>query len=149
MTKHFNRQAEKEKRRDLRNEMTTPEVILWSKLKGRQVLNCKFRRQYSINAYVLDFYCPDLHLANEVDGEDHFTEEGKKRDAIRTTQLERFGVHVLRVPNHEVRTNLDGVLEFIYGSVLELIKGNPKGAARLERGRIPLEQQGFGQGPAC
>ncbi len=51
--------------------MTKAEIVLWSKLKGKQLNGLKFRRQYSINNYVVDFYCPELRLAIEIDGGVH------------------------------------------------------------------------------
>ena len=66
MTRIYNRTSEKEKRRQLRNKMTPAEIILWSRLKNRQVNRYKFRRQYSVGSYVVDFYCPELKLVVEV-----------------------------------------------------------------------------------
>ncbi len=71
MTSIFNRQQDKEKRRDLRRNMTKAEVLLWLQLKSRKMLGQRFLRQYGIDAYVVDFYCPKLKLAIEVDGESH------------------------------------------------------------------------------
>jgi very-short-patch-repair endonuclease len=56
MNEFFNRESETERRRELRNSMPDAEVILWSRLKGRQLLGCKFRRQYSVGSFVIDFY---------------------------------------------------------------------------------------------
>jgi very-short-patch-repair endonuclease len=72
MTKIFNKSSEKLKRQQLRNNLTPAELILWSRLRGKQIYNCKFRRQYSIDYFVIDFYAPEIKLAIEVDGESHF-----------------------------------------------------------------------------
>ena len=63
MTEIFNRQSEKPTRQLLRNTLPPAELILWSKLKSRQLCGRKFRRQFSVGPYVVDFYCPALKLA--------------------------------------------------------------------------------------
>jgi very-short-patch-repair endonuclease len=64
--------------------MPPAEVILWQRLRNRQVEGYKFRRQYSIGRFVVDFYCPEKRLAIEVDGESHFVEEADLRDRERS-----------------------------------------------------------------
>jgi very-short-patch-repair endonuclease len=71
MTKVYNRIDEKIKRRMLRGNMPQAEIILWSKLKNKGFKGYKFRRQYSVGKFVIDFYCPRLKLAIEVDGKSH------------------------------------------------------------------------------
>jgi very-short-patch-repair endonuclease len=63
MTKHFKKRKELEKRRKLRKEETYVEKIVWLRLRDRQILGYKFRRQYSVDHFVIDFYCPELKLA--------------------------------------------------------------------------------------
>jgi very-short-patch-repair endonuclease len=72
MTLHFNQTEHKERRRIARAAMPRAEVMLWSKLKGRQLLGCKFRRQFGVESYQLDFYSAELLLAIELDGETHY-----------------------------------------------------------------------------
>jgi very-short-patch-repair endonuclease len=110
MTKIFNKTSEKGKRRRLRNSMTEEEVILWSRLKSRQVGGFKFRRQYGIGPFVVDFYCPERKLAIEVDGGGHFKDEAIKKDLKRQKFIEQFGIRFLRVTNIDIRKNLLGVL---------------------------------------
>ena len=74
MNEYFNQDSEKEKRQRLRNTMPDAEVILWSRLKGRQILGCKFRRQHSVGPFVMDFYSPEIRLAIELDGDSHYRE---------------------------------------------------------------------------
>ncbi len=74
MTKAYNRTEEKTKRRMLRRSMPRPEAILWARLRDRQLGGQKFRRQYSVGNFVIDFFCPELKLAVEIDGESHFVE---------------------------------------------------------------------------
>ena len=79
MGKIHNNKNQKSRRKNLRNNMTKAEIILWSKLKGKQ-LGYKFRRQHGIGKYIIDFYCPKLKLIIEVDGDVHgFYNQIKKR----------------------------------------------------------------------
>ena len=78
MNEYFNKESGKDKRRQLRNTMPAAEVILWSKLKGRQLLGCKFRRQHGIGTFVVDFYSPEIRLAIELDGDSHFRDGARE-----------------------------------------------------------------------
>jgi very-short-patch-repair endonuclease len=98
--------------------MPRAEEILWSKL--RQMLGYKFRRQYSIEAFVVDFYCPTLRLAIEVDGDSHFRTGSHAQDGTRQATIESFGIHFLRFRNVEVFEHLKVVLAAIERRVLEL-----------------------------
>jgi len=91
----------KEHRRNLRKKMTKAEIALWLMIKQKQ-LGERFLRQYSIDNYIVDFYCPKYKLAIELDGEDHFTEDGMARDKKRDEHLKHRGVNVLRFENFEV-----------------------------------------------
>jgi len=71
MTKHFNRSNKVESRKFLRNHPTYTEFLMWKQLKSKRLCGYKFRRQYSVDKYVIDFYCPKLKLAIEVDGISH------------------------------------------------------------------------------
>ena len=70
----------KPKRKDLRTNGTSAEAVLWNHLKNRQLSGRKFRRQFSVDYYILDFFCPEENLCIELDGHNHFTEEGKMKD---------------------------------------------------------------------
>ena len=105
MTKHFNRTAEKEKRRTLRKEQTYCEKILWRYLRDRQLLECKFRRQYSIDQFVIDFYSPEIKFAIELDGEVHNNLDQREYDVKRQEYLETFGITFLRITNDELLGN--------------------------------------------
>jgi very-short-patch-repair endonuclease len=96
--------------RHLRQTSTDAESLLWSCLRDRRMNGRKFRRQHPVQPYILDFFCPDLQLGLELDGSQHRTEEGQKRDAVRAAFLSRKGIQLLRFTNHDVLTNLDGVL---------------------------------------
>jgi len=80
----FNKLQVKEKRRRLRNEMTRAECELWKYLRRRNLRGYKFRRQFSIDIYIIDFYCPQLKLAVEVDGDTHLLM--KKLNMIKKTK---------------------------------------------------------------
>lgn len=101
-----------DRRKDLRNNSTPQEDILWSKLKHSQ-LGFKFRRQHSIGGYIVDFYCPAKRLGVEVDGPEHSKNENFKYDEIRTKFLEGLNIKTIRFSNFEVNTNLIGILKNI------------------------------------
>ena len=90
--------------------MPEAEEILWSKLRRRQLGGLKFRRQYGIGIYSVDFYCPELRLAIEVDGDSHFRQGASGRDLRRQLFIEEFDIKVVRFTNDDIRSNLDGVL---------------------------------------
>jgi very-short-patch-repair endonuclease len=119
MTEFYNRKDETPKRRELRNAMPKAEVVLWSKLKGRQLLGCKFRRQYGVGPYVIDFYSPEIELGIELDGDTHFQEGRPEYDQRRQSFIESFGIEVIRFWNGEIYENLEGVLEAIEREVLK------------------------------
>ena len=100
----------KEKRRDLRKNQTDAEKLLWARLRNKQLLGNKFYRQYSVGAYILDFYCPDHRLAIELDGGQHAAEEKQMYDEVRSAFLKSEGIAVVRFWNNDVMQNLNGVL---------------------------------------
>ena len=97
-------------RRSLRNNSTSAEATLWKLLKGKQLEGRKFRRQHSVNCFVLDFYCPEERLAIELDGAHHFTEEGLKHDEKRTAYLNSLNIRSIRFENIEIFQNPERVL---------------------------------------
>ena len=113
----------KDRRKDLRNRSTDAERLLWHKLRGRQVCDLKFFRQFSTGSYILDFYCPKLKLAIELDGSQHATEKGMAYDQERTIYLEGKGIKVIRFWNNEVLTNIEGVVAKI-GEFISLNSSN-------------------------
>jgi very-short-patch-repair endonuclease len=107
MTIFYNKSKNLTKRIYLRRTQTPQETILWSKLRNNQ-LGFKFKRQYSVGAYVLDFYCPLKKLAIEIDGSQHI--ENKEYDLERSSYLSVFNIKVIRFWNNEINTNIDGVI---------------------------------------
>jgi adenine-specific DNA-methyltransferase len=112
-------------------EMTDVEVLLWQKLRNRQLLGFKFRRQWTLGPFIVDFFCWEAGLVVELDGGQH-SEEG---DANRTSWLEEQGYEVRRFWNNEVMENLDGVLEAIAADL-----------RRLTPHPNPLPRAGEGEG---
>jgi very-short-patch-repair endonuclease len=100
-------------RKELRNALTPAEASLWTQLKKRQLSGKKFRRQYSVGPYILDFFCPEVRLAVELDGAPHFNVIGAELDAKRDRYLEEKGIVVLRFENRDVFEDLEFVIETI------------------------------------
>ncbi len=97
------------RRKELINNATPQEILLWNKLKNSQ-LGVKFRRQHSIGGYITDFYCPLKKIVIEIDGSQHFEKENMEYDKIRSEYFEGLDIKVLRFTNAEINTNMDGVL---------------------------------------
>ncbi len=108
--------------RELRKSGTLSEVLLWKEIKGKQLHGNRFLRQKPIAEYIVDFYCPALKLAIEIDGGSH--DERIDKDSQRQKVLESFGINFLRFTEMEVRINLDGVMRMIEEYILRL--GGPR-----------------------
>ena len=104
-------------RRLLRKHQTDAEARLWRKLRSKKFLGIKFFRQYSVGAYILDFYAPSIKLAIELDGSQHAEQKQRSYDVRRSAYLEDFEIRVIRFWDNEVLTNINGVLEVIVSSV--------------------------------
>ena len=109
----------KDNRKKLRHNMTDAEILLWSRIKNKQLAGHKFRRQHSIGPYIVDFYCPKLKLAIEVDGGQHNEDEIMAYDKERTACLNSFNIKIVRYWNNEVLKNINGVLEDLINKVNE------------------------------
>lgn len=105
MTEHFNKSSEKVKRRKLRQNQTEAEKLIWRFLRNRQLLGHKFKRQYSVDHFVIDFYCPELKLAVEADGATHNESGRKEYDIRREKYLKKFGVSFVRIKDEELFGN--------------------------------------------
>lgn len=99
--------------RDLRKNMTDAERLIWSRLRGRQIKGRQFYRQRIIGDYIVDFYCPACNVIIEIDGGQHCSPEGMKKDKVRDDYLGGLGLRVLRFLDTDVLKNMDGVLERI------------------------------------
>ena len=109
----------------LRQKATDPERILWRHLRNRNFAGYKFRRQHPFGCYILDFYCPTAKLAIELDGGGHNYRAGQIRDRRRSELLARQGITVLRFWNHQVRLELDSVLQAIWFALQQGSLSNP------------------------
>ena len=110
--------------RDLRHDMTLPEIVLWQALR-RSMLGLRFRRQHPIGAYILDFYCPAARLAIEVDGFAHDTAAQVQHDERRREWLAQQGVRVLRIRASDVLND-----EALEGVLVAIGEAAPSGARR-------------------
>jgi very-short-patch-repair endonuclease len=110
----------KELARKLRQNMTLGEVLLWQRLKRKQIRGYDFDRQRPIDRYIVDFYCKDLKLAIEIDGSSHDGEEAKVNDEIRQERLESLGVRFLRFTDADVKRNMEMVVDSIEQWIDEL-----------------------------
>jgi very-short-patch-repair endonuclease len=97
--------------RELRQEMTKPEQLLWERLCNRQLSGLKFRRQHPLGPFITNFYCAEKRLVLEIDGDIHDFQ--KEQDEQRTRQFEDFGYRVIRFQNEEIEANIGLVLKKI------------------------------------
>ena len=98
-----------ERAQELRRNPTEPEKRLWRHLSNRQLSGFKFTRQEVLDPFIVDFFCPSKGLIVEVDGDTHVSDD----DAIRDERLASRGFETIRFTNHDVMTNMDGVLTVI------------------------------------
>lgn len=101
--------------KSLRSNQTDAEQLLWYRLRARRFFNYKFRRQVVLGTYIVDFVCHSRKLILELDGGQHSAAESYDRK--RTQFLESEGFQVLRFWNHDVMSNLDGVLSEILKAI--------------------------------
>jgi very-short-patch-repair endonuclease len=117
--------------RVLRNNMTRAEIILWSRLREKKINGYKFRRQQPIFNYIVDFYCHELNLIIEVDGEIHSLNENQKYDLKRDNLLKINGYHIIRLTNLEIETELDSTINKIIlyiNEILSPFQGDHRGS---------------------
>ena len=117
--RYKNRSSFKQRRKNLRNHSTKSEIILWQKIKNKQ-LGVKFRRQYNIGYFIVDFYCHELKLIIEIDGSIHYEEEVSEHDKIRQRILENKGYIVIRYSNHKILDDIDSVVSNIMMAIQSL-----------------------------
>ncbi|WP_051231752.1 endonuclease domain-containing protein [Kaistia adipata] len=113
----FYRKPLTDRARILRRDMTDAERQLWAGLKQASPEGVRFRRQVPIGRYIVDFACLSLRLVVEVDGGQHYSDAGMARDAVRDAWLRAEGFRILRVSNHDVLTNLEGVVIAIISGI--------------------------------
>ena len=106
----YNNTILRERRKYLRHNQTKAERILWRHLNRKQFGNRRFFRQYSVGPYILDFYCPKVRLAIELDGGSHSADDQKEYDADRTRFLNGHNINVIRFWNSEIINDIDRVM---------------------------------------
>jgi very-short-patch-repair endonuclease len=106
-----------ERSRELRKKQTDAEKKLWTILRNRQLNGVKFRRQFPLGRYILDFYCPDHRLGIEADGGQHYERKGRDHDDLRTRELNKLGIEIIRFSDGEILTNSEGVFEVIQNAI--------------------------------
>ena len=107
----------KQASRDLRNNMTDAEKLLWSRLRNKQILGLQFYRRKPLLNFIVDFYCPSANLVIECDGSQHFTDEGLEADRVRDEALAQLGLRVLRFNNGQVLREIDAVVQVIFDEI--------------------------------
>jgi len=121
--------------RTLRRNQTDAEKKLWRLLRNRQLAGVKFRRQFPIGRYILDFYAPKYGLGVEADGGQHYGDKVKQQEEIRTRELSKLGVLIVRFSDRDILTNIEGVYKTIERA-LEKKRTNPP-HCRFAASRIP------------
>lgn len=111
----------KEFARKLRNDSTLGEILLWKELNNKQMHGYDFHRQKPLSNYIVDFYCYELDLVIEIDGQYHSWEGKYLTDEIRDKELEAYNLTILRFTEHEVRKDISNVLRTIENYILEHI----------------------------
>jgi very-short-patch-repair endonuclease len=115
----------------LRHNQTEAEKALWAHLRNKQFYELKFFRQYSIGPYILDFYCPNMKLAIDLDGGQHNQCENQEYDAARSEYLKAHGIEVMRFWNHEVLHDMKSVLSALELKITPLHPPLNKGGLHL------------------
>ena len=97
--------------KNLRKNATKQENHLWYDFLSKYEV--RFQRQKAIDNFIADFYCHKAKLIIEIDGSQHYTEEGRQKDEFRTEILEEYGLTIIRFTNHQINTNFRGVCDYI------------------------------------
>jgi len=105
----YNNKSLKERRRELRNNQTPAEKLLWKHISRDRIFNLRFLRQYGVGPYILDFYCPKIRLCIELDGEIH--KDNKLYDDERSKYLETLDIKIIRFWNDDVLKDIKNTLD--------------------------------------
>ncbi len=109
----------------LRKNMTMCEKLLWERLKLKQINGLRFRRQHPIDFFIADFYCHEVRLVIEIDGEIH--NQQREYDDGRSAEMEKYSIKVIRFTNSEVENNIEEVIKNIENEIKSRIKSPPWG----------------------
>lgn len=133
-----NQPQQEEQRRYLRNNGTMAEAYMWKMIKGRQIEGVRFRRQFSIAPYIIDYYCPEVRLGIELDGDFHFSADGYEHDQVRSSYLqEQHGILLLRYENKDVFRFPETILKQIRTIVKERLEDRRKSDNNRPVGQTP------------
>ena len=126
--------------RELRNNSTLGEILLWKKLRAGSMKSYTFNRQKPLDRYIVDFYCKPLNLVIEVDGGYHYEEEQIIKDKERQQLLEGMGLNFLRFHDDEIKKDMDIVLQKIesYINTYEEQRLQEK-KENAKRGLLPMQ----------
>jgi very-short-patch-repair endonuclease len=111
--------------KSLRHTATDAEHLIWQILRAKRFMNLKFRRQHVIKPYIVDFYCHEISLVIELDGNQHGTDDAIGYDAERTKFLEALGLTVVRYWNHDVLGRTDVVMADLWQVCFDLKNTSP------------------------
>jgi very-short-patch-repair endonuclease len=100
--------------RQLRNNMTDAEQLLWDRLRRKQISGVQFYRQKPIGRFIVDFYAPAIKLVVELDGGQHFEQAAQEKDEMRDAFFRQQGLDVMRFDNARMMNETDAVLEKIF-----------------------------------
>ena len=118
-----------DKAKALREKMTSAELLLWEQLKGKKILGLRFRAQHPIDIFIADFYCHPLKLIIEIDGGIHKNKDQKEHDIGRTTELNEWGIKVVRFTNEEVVQDIEKVIQEIKQTCID---------RQTNKGKVPF-----------
>ncbi|MCW3128065.1 MAG: hypothetical protein JWO03_3723 [Bacteroidetes bacterium] len=110
--------------RDLRNESTLSEVLLWKELRAGQYRGYDFNRQKPLDNYIADFYCKKLDLVIEIDGISHSSAEAVEKDKKRDEAMKKYGLTVMRIKDIQVKRKMHAVLDEINNFIDDWEKEN-------------------------
>ena len=111
--------------KDLRKNLTPEEKRLWYDFLSQYPV--RFQRQKAIDSFIADFYCHKAKLVIELDGSQHFSEEGLEKDKFRTGVLEGYDLKVIRFTNLQIRRNFEAVCAYIDKTVQDALKKKQTG----------------------
>ena len=111
MPRLYNLKNYQDRRKELRRKATPAELYLWRYIKNDQINGYRFRRQFGIGGFIVDFYCPKLRLVVEVDGGIHSNPDVARYDDERAEYIRSCFIRIIRFTNDEVLNNIEGVLQ--------------------------------------
>lgn len=120
----YNNKTFRDRRRELRNNQTPAEKILWKYVSKNKIQKLRFLRQYGVGSYILDFFCPKIRLGIELDGSVHKEKENKIYDKDREKYLENLDINIIRFWNDDVLENTKEVIENIQNVIKKLNSEN-------------------------